>query len=421
MKIKFSKTSIEAIKVIKNKDFFVSDAITTGLYIRVRPSGRKTFYAIYRLANRRRQKISMGDFPIMSVEEARDKSQELLKSAAEGNNPITQKRAESGPALSATIKDLYEKYMDEHAIHKKASSVRNDVVYWKKHILPKIGNKYVCEITCGDISKIHKEIAKEVNLKGQFKTVTANRVLEVLKKAFNLAEDWEWRPEGSNPCRKTKKFIERPRRRYLSVQECISLYKVLQNYLQNENYHARQTANLVLLLLYTGARRGELLTAKWSYIFPERGVLALPDSKANRPQDIQLSNEAMGVLEQIRTDQQKNGTVGEYIFDGHIKGQHLKDEGRQWDNIRIQAGLVDFRMHDLRHSFASFMAMTTGSQLMIKEALRHSDSKTSERYTHLFNDPLRLAVGQTTAKLHEVMSGGKVIDFNDVKKKREVI
>ena len=200
------------------------------------------------------------------------------------------------------------------------------------------------------------------------------------------------------------------------MSECVSLYGVLSNYLTDERYRARQVAYLVFLLLYTGGRRGEIITAKWKYLVPERGVLALPDTKANRPQDVQLGNEALEVLSWIRADQEKNGYSGEYIFDGHVKGQPLKDEGDHWDNIRLKAGLIDFRMHDLRHSFASFMAMTTGSQVMIKEALRHSDAKTSERYTHMFNDPLRLAVNQTTAKLREVMSKGKVVSIDEARR-----
>lgn len=425
MKIKFNKSALEELKPLENKDFLVWDTILPGLFVRVRPSGRKGFYAVYRLRNHKQQKIKLGDFPVITVEDAREKFRELTNSAFDGFDPVKQIKdraaAELDPAVSGTVEDLYKKYMAEHAIHKKASSAANDVIYWERHILPRLGQKAVRSVTRGDISAVHNAIGQEVNSKGQLKTTTANRVLEVLKKAFNLAEDWEWRPEGSNPCRKVKKFAERPRRRYLSMQECINLYQVLSDYLKDERYRARQIAHLVLLLLYTGGRRGEIITAKWSYVVPERCVLALPDTKANRPQDIQLSNEALEVLEWIRADQQKNGFSGDYIFDGHVKGQPLKDEGDHWDNIRARASLSDFRMHDLRHSFASFMAMTTGSQVMIKEALRHADAKTSERYTHMFNDPLRLAVNQTTAKLREIMSEGKVVSIEEARRKRVAV
>lgn len=420
MKVKITKTLIEGAQTPEKSELLIWDTILPGFYVSVRPSGRKSFYAVYRLRNHKQQRMKLGDFPTITVEEAREKYKDLTTQAFNGVDPVKQIRerasAEADPAISGTVNDLYKKYMAEHAIHKKPSSAANDVIYWERHILPRLGSKAVRSVTRGDITSVHNSISQEVNSKGQLKTTTANRVLEVLKKAFNLAEDWEWRPEGSNPCRKVKKFAEKPRRRYLSMSECVSLYGVLSNYLTDERYRARQVAYLVFLLLYTGGRRGEIITAKWKYLVPERGVLALPDTKANRPQDVQLGNEALEVLSWIRADQEKNGYSGEYIFDGHVKGQPLKDEGDHWDNIRLKAGLIDFRMHDLRHSFASFMAMTTGSQVMIKEALRHSDAKTSERYTHMFNDPLRLAVNQTTAKLREVMSKGKVVSIDEARR-----
>lgn len=362
----------------------------------------------------------------MTVEAAREKYKELTGQAFDGLDPVAiiRERAMDADDLakSATVRDLHDKYMAEHAIHKKASSVQNDVGYWKNHILPYIGDKQVRRVTRGDISYIHNTIAQKKNRKGELMTVTANRVLEVLNKAFNLAEVWEWRPEGTNPCRQIKDFAEKKRRRYLAAEECVSLYNVLLEYLKAENYHQRQVANLIMLLLFTGARKNEMMRAKWSYIVPERSVMALPDTKSNEPQDIQLSIEVLEILKRIHDDQQKNGRPGEYIFDGHIIGQPLKDEGKHWDNIRAKARLKDFCLHDLRHSFASFMAVTTGSKIMIQQSLRHADPSTSDRYTHLINDPLRVAVGQTTSKIQDVMHGNKIVNFEDAKRRQmEVI
>ena len=142
-------------------------------------------------------------------------------------------------------------------------------------------------------------------------------------------------------------------------------------------------------------------------------LLSLCAYSQNEPQDIQLSSEVLEILKRVRDDQQKNGRPGEYIFDGHNIGQPLKDEGRHWDNIRAEAGLRDFCLHDLRHSFASFMAVTTGSKIMIQQSLRHADPSTSDRYTHLINDPLRVAVGQTSSKIKDVMHGNKIVNKSD--------
>lgn len=426
MKTKITKSLIEGTKAADGSDLIIWDTILSGFFAVIRPSGRRSFYAIYRLRNHKQQKVKLGDFPAMTVEAAREKYKELTGQAFDGLDPVAiiRERAMDADDLSksATVRDLYNKYMAEHAIHKKASSVQNDTGYWNNHILPYIGDKLVRRVTRGDISYIHNTVAQKKNRKGELMTVTANRVLEVLNKAFNLAEVWEWRPEGTNPCRQIKDFAEKKRRRYLAAEECVSLYNVLLEYLKAENYHQRQVANLVMLLLFTGARKNEMMRAKWSYIVPERGVMALPDTKSNEPQDVQLSIEVLEILKRIHDDQQKNGRPGEYIFDGHIIGQPLKDEGRHWDNIRAEAKLKDFCLHDLRHSFASFMAVTTGSKIMIQQSLRHADPSTSDRYTHLINDPLRVAVGQTTSKIQDVMLGNKIVNFEDAKRRQmEVI
>lgn len=423
MKLKITKTVIEGAEAPENEKLYIWDTILPGFHVIVRPSGRKSFYAFYRLRNRRQQTIKLGDFPALTVDQAREKYKELTNQAFEGINPVEAIRerareAEPDPAKNGTVCDLYRKYMAEHAIVKKPRSRLNDEGYWNNHILPRIGQKRVRDVTVGDISAIHKGMAQLVGKNGKPMTTTANRVLEVLKKAFNLAEEWEWRPEGTNPCRRIKKFKETKRRRYLTVLEAKKLNNVLCEYL-SLGYRERQVARLILLLLLTGARKNEMMQAKWSYIVPERSVLALPDTKSNEPQDLVIPAEAFKILSDIRADQKQNNRQSDFIFDGHIHGQPLKDEGKHWDNIRAAASLSDFRLHDLRHSYASYMAMTTGSQIMIQQSLRHADPSTSNRYTHMFNDPLRLAVNQTADKIMQVLHGGKIVDFDEAKRRRE--
>lgn len=419
MKIKITKSLIEGVAAPEKSELLIWDTLMPGFFATIRPSGRRSFYAYYRLRSKKQQKIKLGDFPAMTVEEAREKYKELTGQVFDGLDPLAVIRERAAdmldPAKSGTMRDLYAKYMAEHAIFKKPGSQKNDTIYWEKHILPRIGDKPVREVTRGDISAIHKGIAAETNRKGELMTTTANRVLEVLKKAFSLAEEWEWRPEGTNPGAKIKKFKERARKRYLTLEEAASLDRVLVEYLKS-GYRERQVARLILILLLVGGRKNEIRHARWEWVHADRGVLSLPDSKSNEPQDIQLPDEVLGILIDIREDQEKNHRQSDFIFDGHVHGQPLKDEGKHWDNIRAKAGLKDFRMHDLRHSFASYMAMATGSELMIQQSLRHADAKTSKRYTHMFNAPLRTAVNQTANKIIEAMRNGKIVDFEAAKK-----
>jgi integrase len=423
MKIKLNKTFLENVKPSETQDLLVWDEVVPSLLVRVRSSGRKSFYAYYRLRNRKQQKLKLGDFPFMTVDEAREKCRSLNYRAFDGFDPVQEIRdlcaIEKDLAYSATVRDLKEKYFSEHVIHKKESSAKNEACYWRNHILPYLADKPVRSVTGGDISLIHNAIAKQASRTG-YKTTTANRVLEILKKAFNLAEEWGWREEGTNPCRRVKKFKERKRKRFLSVAEAQRLYAVLQKYIASPDYRRRQIARYILLLLYTGARKTEMMTAKWANIRPERGVLILPDTKSGEVQELQIPEEGFSILEDIRTDQKKNRRNSEYIFDGHISGQPLKDEGLHWDEIRAEAKLENFVLHDLRHSFASFVAMTTGSLLVIQEMLRHADPKTSQRYTHFFNDPLRLAVNKTASTIKSVMQDEKVIDIETARRLQNV-
>lgn len=419
MKIKIIKSVVDAAEPLECKDLLIWDSVLSGFFVRVRPSGRKSFWAYYRLRDNRQQKIKIGDYPAMTCEAAREKFRDLSNQVFEGHNPLEEirerARVEYAAERDATVQELYEKYMTDHAIFKKPSSRLNDIGYWRNYILPALASKRVRDVTTGDISGVHKKIGSQIGKRGDLMTTTANRVLEVMKKAFNLAEEWQWRDQGTNPCNRIKKFKERARRRYLTFDEARRLGSVIQSYVESDSYRKRQIARFILLLVYTGARKSEILSARWSWVDRSRGVLALPDTKSNEPQDIQLPDEALSLLDDIKADQSRQGKIGSlYIFDGRLASQPLKDEGNHWNEIRSEAGLSDFRLHDLRHSFASFMAMATGSELMIQRSLRHADAKTSQRYTHLFNDPLRAAVQETADRVRSALNGD-VVDFATVR------
>ena len=121
-----------------------------------------------------------------------------------------------------------------------------------------------------------------------------NRVRSLLSTAFNLAEQWGWRDEHSNPVRWIARKPEAKRRRYLKPGEVSRLGKVLTNWRKSNRTMKRNFAGLILLLMYTGARRGEIMTARWDYIDWHRSVLDLPDSKTGA-KEIILAKRSMGM------------------------------------------------------------------------------------------------------------------------------
>ena len=240
------------------------------------------------------------------------------------------------------------------------------------------------------------------------KPYAANRVFALLAKMFNLAEEWDYRPQGTNPCGTLKGILykESGRERYLSHKELGKLSEVLKQS-EMENIEMPSVINAIRLLILTGCRRNEILSLKWDYINFENNCINLPDSKTGK-KTIYLTAPAIEILSNIET---KEGNP--YVITGHKIGDHLVNIQKPWARIRKKAGLDDVRIHDLRHTFASH-AISAGSSLaMIGALLGHKQAQTTERYAHLADDPLRKEAETIGSVLNAAM--------NEENKKENVI
>jgi integrase len=141
---------------------------------------------------------------------------------------------------------------------------------------------------------------------------------------------------------------------------------------------ARPAANAIKLLLLTGARRNEITQAKWSYIDRERRTLLVPLAKSGKPRTIALSGAAIALLQSIPHDE-----GNEYIFPSPYSGHPFASLHYPWDRIRRRAGLTDLRLHDLRHSFASFLVNQGVSLYVVQGLLGHTQVRMTQRYAHL--------------------------------------
>jgi len=219
----------------------------------------------------------------------------------------------------------------------------------------------------------------------------------MLSKAFNLAEVWEWRPDGSNPCRHIKKFREDRRERFLSSEEFARLGAALSEAESGEMAYSRpgrsspyyvpkNAVAAIRLLIFTGARRGEILTLRWDFVNFEASRLELPDSKTGA-KFVYLPAPALKLLSEIPRDPDNP-----FVIAGSKPGTHLVNIKDPWAAIRTASDLPDLRIHDLRHSFASIGAGGGMSLPVIGALLGHKDVSTTARYAHLSDDPLRVAV-----------------------------
>lgn len=160
--------------------------------------------------------MTVGQFGVLTVQEARDKARRILVEALDGDPLAKRQKARHG----STLRQLADSYLKEHAIpKKKPRSVAEDRRLLEKVILPALGSRGVADIEREDIARLHHSLRKT--------PTQANRVLALLSVIMSLAEKWGLRPDNTNPCRHVERFPERRRERYLSEEEIARLGEVL--------------------------------------------------------------------------------------------------------------------------------------------------------------------------------------------------
>lgn len=361
----------------------VWDSELRGFGLRVRLSGRKSFILKYRNQYGQQRKHTLGYYGAITCEEARKLAQRRLLEISQGADPASETReARSAP----TVADLAQRFMEEHAkVKKKPLSIKSDEALLRLHILPMMAQRKVASVTRQDIIKLHQAMHKYPG--------AANRAITLLSKMLNLAEDWGYREDNSNPCTHIERYKERKLERYLSNAEIRKLLDCLEE-LQRDGIENADTLLAIRLLLMTGCRRNEVLTLKWSNVDLENRILKLTDSKTGK-RYVHLSPQAVQLLlvhfETCGLD------TNPYVIKGAKPGAHLVNLQKPWTRIRKICGLQDVRLHDLRHTFASLGAASGLSLPMIGALLGHSQPQTTQRYAHLCNDTLVTATNQIGA------------------------
>lgn len=372
---KLTKRLIESTPV-KDKDVLLWDSDVKGFICKITPTGKRIYFLYYRTHDGRQRKPKIGSHGAISCEEARVIAQRWLNEVSQGGDPSAQK---SLLKTIPTVRELSQRYMSDYAPRKKASSRSEDRRLWEQYILPALGDLKVSSIRREDIIGLHHSI--------QHLPTSANRVLSLLSKAFNLAELWGYRPDASNPCRHVKKYAENKRERFLTQEEITRLNQVL----QEEEESKRELPAVIYalrLLLLTGCRLNEILSLRWQEVSFDKNCLFLLDSKRGK-RTVYLSPQALELLKNIPREKDHA-----YVIAGRNKGAHLINLQKPWRRIRKKAGLNDVRIHDLRHTFASVAAASGLSLPVIGALLGHSQTQTTARYAHLVGQPLLEAVGK---------------------------
>ena len=359
------------------------DAALGGFGIRITAAGSRAFIIDYRTrGNGRQRRYTIGRFPNWTTGAARIEARRLRQLIDQGEDPLADiEQARTAP----TVADLCDRFEREHLPRKRPGT---KIAYERTlnlHIRPHFGlHTKVADVGYGDVDALHRKITATGG------TYAANRTVAIVSSMFTLAMRWNMRPDNPvNPARGIERNPEIKRKRYLTGDELARLLKTL------AAHPDKQSANIVRLLLLTGARKGEVFAMRWADVdLDETGIWTKLSSTTKQKADhvVPLSAPALQLLKEIQQQQiAKQRTLGTFVFPADSETGHTVDIKGFWDKLRRAAGIANLRMHDLRHSFASQLASNGESLLMIGALLGHSDPSSTHRYAHLFQNPQRVA------------------------------
>jgi integrase len=274
------------------------------------------------------------------------------------------------PTLRFFIEDRYLPFIKGYK-----RSWKTDETVLRVHILPELGRYFLDEITPEFIIELTNKMRG-----AEYAPGSVGRVIIILRYVFNLAIKWKIVPPGTNAASGIPVPPDVQRSRYLTKEEAARLLASIR---VDENQIA---AKAIMLLFLTGARRNEVTQAEWSYIDWEQCTLLVPKSKNGQPRYVQLNSKALDVL---RTVPRVAGNP--HVFPAPSTGRPMPHLFFPWDRIRKRAGLQDFRLHDLRHSFASFVINSRDDLYEVQKLLGHSNPRTTQRYAHLSREKLAQA------------------------------
>ena len=269
-------------------------------------------------------------------------------------------------------------YLPQARLIKKSWDLDERVA--RQHISPAFGSRAFAEIAHYEVENWLQSL-----LQKGLKLATVNRILAVFKHICSIAVIHRVMTAEESPCYGVRAFkVHMQRARFLSEDEAQRIKAALERY-------SRPEAIVLLLLLLTGARKSEILKARWEYVDLKQQMLMVPDSKSGKPRYIRLSVEAAAIIAAIpRT------SGSPWLFPGRTPDKPLSDVYRFWNKIRRPLGLQDVRVHDFRHTFASWLVNAGHSLYEVQTLLGHDDPRTTMRYSHLGQASL-LAATQTVS------------------------
>ena len=353
-KAKLTKRLVDRLKSTNPRGTRYYDTDLHGFGVSVYASGKRVFFIEWGDENHRRR-MSLDPYGVVTVEEARDDAREKLRDARKGQDPLEAKRERRE---ANTFSEWVARYVDE--VKQRKKHPRADV-YYLDLACKRFGPKRLTEVKTEDVERFFRSVAKTHKVAG-------NRALASVRAC--LAAAWRLGLIESNPALKVRPNPEPPpRARVLSDEELERLVAKL-GQISNEFVRAA-----FVLLLETGARRSEVLRAKWADFDLDANppTWRIPSPKAGRPQMQPLGASTVAMLRQLHH-------VGVLVVPGVSDPDKPRyDLAKPWKALRLAANLPGVRLHDLRRTLGSRVAQVVGLREASK-VLRHSDIRVTERH-----------------------------------------
>jgi integrase len=346
------------------------DASCKGLSLEVRATGGKTWYLTYTNKRGKRHQHRLGDLQDLSLSQARSLADQCRTTIALGGDPAEEQALlRQTPTFSIFIAEQYLPFIKTYK-----RSWKCDLSTLRVHLLPALGDREMDSIKRTDILALQQQWIREGKAPG-----TINKYLVLLRYVFNLAIRWDVPGVTVNPTKDVALLqVDNKRQRFLSADEAQALIEAV--------HHSDNSVleSIVSMLLITGARKREVLDARWEDIDWQRRLWKIPKTKAGKARYVPLSAAALELLESRKRPSGRSG----FIFPNPKTDKPFQSIFYSWDTARKQAGLDDLRMHDLRHSFASFLINGGRSLYEVQQLLGHSTSQMTQRYAHLAHETL---------------------------------
>lgn len=414
--VKLTKRRLDSIPP-QPTEFFLWDTEVAGFGVRIHPSGQRTFVFKCRPGGGRaatQRKITIGKYGSLTVDQARTEAQRLAGEVATGRDPGAQRnnirQASRAIREAATVEETGKDYLKDVELKKKRTTSKEYARLWARHVLPALGKMRVAEVTPSQVAKLHASLGAT--------PYVANRVLALVGTFFTYAKFHD--PSiKENPAHGIEFYPEQSKERYLTAEELTRLGEALARAettglppaprgkrprkLGATAKHRPKSADepqpanpyavgAIRFLLLSGWREGEALSLRWTDVDANRSIV-LDDTKTGK------SARTLGQAARLFLSGLPRIEGSPFVFPGRALDKPLQEIKRVWYAVRHAAGLDDVRLHDLRHTHAS-VAVSRGHSLpIIGKLLGHTETKTTQKYAHLGDDPVQTAANDVTEEI----------------------